>query len=127
MTTKEEFLRKFNEAFVQNDINFIVDATTDDILWTMVGDKTIRGKKDLAVSMNEMKDSSGLKINVDSMIIDGDRAAVDGTMSFEDKEGNRKTYGFCDCYKFRKENEEDIKISELRSYVIATNLHDEKA
>lgn len=124
MNTKEEFLRNFNEAFVQNDINFIIDSTTDDVLWTMVGDKTIRGKDDLAKSMNEMKETSGLTINVDSMIIDGDKAAVDGTMSFEDKEGNRKTYGFCDCYKFR--NDGDLKISEMRSYIIPTNTHNEK-
>lgn len=123
MSTIEEFLKKFNDAFVQNDINYIIDSTTSDIVWTMVGDKTIRGKEDLAVSMNEMKDTSGLEINVNAMIIDGDQAAVDGTMSFEDKAGNRKTFGFCDLYKFR--NEGELKISELRSYIIATNMHNE--
>lgn len=125
MTTQQEFLQKFNEAFVQNDINHIIDSTTDDIIWTMVGDKTIRGKEDLAASMNEMKDSSGLEIRIDSMIIDGDEAAVDGTMSMEDKEGNRKTYGFCDLYRFT--TGEDLKIRELRSYIIATNLHNENS
>ena len=125
MNTKEEFLKKFNDAFVQNDINFIVDSTTNDILWTMVGDKTIKGKEDLAIAMNEMKGTSGLKINVDTMIIDGNQAAVDGTMSFEDKDGNRKNYGFCDCYKFREDG--DLKISELRSYIIPINMHNEKA
>lgn len=125
MTAKEEFLQKFNEAFVQNDINYIIDSTTDDVIWTMVGDKTIRGREELAKSMNEMKDTSGLQIYVDAMIVEGDWAAVDGNMSFEDKEGNRKTYGFCDLYKFRDEGE--LKISELRSYIIPTNLHDEKA
>lgn len=125
MTTKKEFLQKFNEAFVLNDVNFIIDSTTHDILWVMVGDKTIRGKEDLAVSMNKMKESSKLELNIDAMIIEGDQAAVDGSMSFEDNDGNRKTYGFCDLYKFR--NEGELKISELRSYVIATNLKNEKA
>lgn len=125
MNTKEEFLQKFNEAFVQNDINYIIDSTTDDIIWIMVGDKTIRGKEELAVSLNQMKDTSGLKLNVDSMIINGDQAAVEGSMSFEDMDGNRKNYGFCDLYKFRDEGE--LKISLMRSYIIATNLQDEKA
>lgn len=125
MTRIEEFLQKFNEAFVQNDINHIVDCTTDDIIWTMIGDKTIRGKEDLTVSMNEMKDASGLQLKIDTIIIDGNRAAVDGSMSMEDKEGMRKTFNFCDLYKLILED--DIKISELRSYVIATNLHNEKA
>ena len=87
MTRIEEFLQKFNEAFVQNDINHIVDCTTDDIIWTMIGDKTIRGKEDLTVSMNEMKDASGLQLKIDTIIIEGNRAAVDGSMSMEDKEG----------------------------------------
>ncbi|HSP40345.1 MAG TPA: nuclear transport factor 2 family protein [Gillisia sp.] len=125
MTTKEDFLRKFNNAFIEHDINYIIDSTTNDILWTMVGDKTIRGKEDLAVAMNEMKDTSGLEISVDTMIIDGDKAAVDGNMSFEDKQGNRKTYGFCDLYKFR--NDGELKISEMRSYIVPTNMHNEKA
>ncbi len=127
MTNKEEFLQKFNEAFVQNDINYIIDCTTDDVLWTMVGEKTIRGKEDLAVSINQMKESSEFKLNIDSMIIDGDRAAVDGSMSMVDKEGNRKTYGFCDLYKLTSDG--DLKIKELKAYVIdvSKNLHDEKA
>ncbi len=123
MTSKEEFLRKFNEAFIQNDVNYIIDCTTDDVLWIMVGDRTIRGKEELAVSMNEKKDASGLEIKIGAMIIDGDQAAIDGSMSFEDKDGNRKTYNFCDLYKFR--NDGELKISELRSYIIATNLHKE--
>jgi len=125
MSTIEEFLQKFNQAFVQNDINFIIDSTTDDIIWTMIGDKTIRGKEDLAVSMNEMKDASGLEIKIDSTIINGNQAAVDGSMNMEDKDGNRKTYSFCDLYKFRDDGE--LKIRELRSYIIATSMHNEKA
>lgn len=125
MTRIEEFLQKFNEAFVQKDVNYIIDCTTNDILWIMVGDKTIRGKEDLTISMNEMKGSSGLQLQIDSMIISGDRAAVEGSMSMEDKDGNRKTYGFCDLYKFS--NEGDLKISELRAYVIPTTMHNEKA
>ena len=120
MSTIKEFLQRFNEAFVLKDVNFIIDCTTDDILWVMVGDKTIRGKEDLALSMNQMKDASKLELNIDTMIIDGDKAVVDGSMSFEDKNGNRKTFEFCDLYKFR--NEGAFKISEMRSYVIATNF-----
>lgn len=125
MTKTEEFLQKFNQAFVQNDINFIIDSTTDDIIWTMIGDKTIRGRENLAVAMNDMKNSSGLEIKINSTIIDGDQAAVDGSMSMEDKDGNRKTYGFCDLYRFRDDG--DLKISELRSYIVSTQMHNEKA
>lgn len=125
MSKIEEFLQKFNQAFVQYDINFIIDSTTSDIVWIMVGDKTIRGKEDLAKSMNEMQGSSDLEIQIDSTIISGNQAAVDGSMSMKDKDGNRKTYGFCDLYKFRDEGE--LKISELRSYIVATHMHDEKA
>lgn len=125
MTAIQEFLKKFNQAFIENDINYIVDSTTNDILWVMVGDNTIRGKEELTVAMNKMKNSSGLEITLNAMIINGDQAAVDGTMSFEDKDGNRKTYGFCDLYKFN--NEEEIKIKELRSYIVPTSMHNEKA
>lgn len=127
MKEKEEFLQRFNQAFLQNDVNYIIDCTTDDVLWIMVGDKTIRGKKDLAEAMNQIKASSSLDLKIDSMIIEGDKAAVDGTMSMDDKDGNRKSYGFCDLYKLTSDG--DLKIKELRSYVVdvSKNMHDRKA
>ncbi|CAN5402289.1 hypothetical protein BH23BAC2_BH23BAC2_07650 [soil metagenome] len=122
MENIEVFLKRFNEAFVANDINYIVDCTTDDVNWTMVGEKTIHGKEGLAKIFNNPHGMSNLEINVKSIITNGREASVDGTMRMKDKEGKWKDYGFCDIYKFA--DNENLKIKELRSYIVdlSTNL-----
>lgn len=116
MTEREKFLRKFNEAFVNNDINFIIDSVEENITWTMVGEETVIGKEEVAKLMNKMEGPSELDLKINSIIAQGNTAAVDGTMNMTDKEGKRKSYGFCDVYKFSGSKEQ--KILELKAYVI---------
>ncbi|MEX2513988.1 MAG: hypothetical protein WD398_13870 [Cyclobacteriaceae bacterium] len=44
-TKKIEFLKKLNEAFARSDVDEILEAVTDNIQWTIVGDKIIHGKE----------------------------------------------------------------------------------
>ncbi len=43
MTEKGKFLKKFNEAFTKGNTQFIAESVTQDIKWTMYGDKIING------------------------------------------------------------------------------------
>lgn len=39
MTEKGKFLKKFNEAFAASDVNYIAAQVTDDVEWTIIGDR----------------------------------------------------------------------------------------
>jgi hypothetical protein len=38
-------------------------------------------------------------LNIANIIVEGERAAVDGEISMTDKDGRRKGYAFCDIYR----------------------------
>ena len=115
---KEEFLRKFNDAFLKPDLPFIFDSVTDDVEWVMVGDQTVKGKKDLQKFFDNMDDNSpGLKnFEIENIITHGKNASVNGTMKM-DNQGKEETYGYCDVYEFS--GFKNPRIKSIHSYVIA--------
>lgn len=116
MEDRETFLNKFNHAFVENDLNFIFDSVTEDVYWEMIGDQVIRGKEALIEMMNKVKQSHEMTLELHAMIIDKDKAAVNGSMKMKDSNGLEKTYEFCDLYRFSPS--EENKIKELRAFII---------
>ncbi|WP_082234518.1 nuclear transport factor 2 family protein [Halobacillus massiliensis] len=116
MTQKEELLRKFNEAFVNNDTDFILENVTDNIIWRIAGETTIEGKKDVKEAVQSMKSGLHEKLTLSTIITHGLNAAVNGTIDLVEEDGKRKTYEFCDIYKFHKFK--DGKIKELISYTV---------
>ena len=113
---KEEFLRKFNDAFLKPDIPFILDSVTDDVEWEMVGDQTFHGKEELQKFFDNMDDSSKLlSTTIDAIITHGRKASVNGRMTMENK-GAEEHYGFCDVYEFS--GFKDPKIKKLTSYIV---------
>ncbi|XCF06179.1 hypothetical protein ABI125_15850 [Tamlana crocina] len=49
---KQEFLKDINIAFAQGHSNLLIESAADDIVWEIVGDKTIKG---IAHFTNELK------------------------------------------------------------------------
>lgn len=112
MTTKEKLLQKINEAFSNNEIDFIVENVTDDIEWTAVGDFTVKGKEQFVDAMKKMASDVPFKLEIKNIITHGDSAAADGVMQSPDG----KRYAFCDLYKFS--GFKNPKIKKMTSYVI---------
>ena len=126
MADREEFLVKFNNAFVENDLNFIFDSVTTNVKWQMVGDPLLIGKEALIEAMNKVKQPKDMELNITSMIISGNAAAVDGTMHMKDDSNVEKKYSFCDLFKFS--TTEENKIEEMKSYIInISDFPDEKS
>lgn len=119
MTQREDFLRKFNDAFLTNDLDFIIEQLTDDIEWDMVGDQKMKGKAEVRQLMESAGNGSTklTEIQTDHMITQGNHAAVNGTMVMKEKD-KTIAYGFCDVYTFEDKTE---KIKAMTSYVIALN------
>lgn len=124
MKDRETFLNKFNRAFVENDLNYIYDSVTEDVYWEMIGDQVIKGKEALIEAMNKVKEPRDMALDLHSMIIDNDRAAVHGSMKMKDSNGVEKAYSFCDLYTFSSSREN--KIKELRAFIIEITNNQKK-
>ncbi|SHM35197.1 SnoaL-like domain-containing protein [Cyclobacterium lianum] len=112
METKQQvFLKRLNEAFANSELEFILDAVTDDIQWTIVGDRVISGKEPFAKSLREMASPQPMKLEIRHMVTHGREAVVEGSMI--SPEG--KNYSFCDIYSFN--GFKDPKIKAMKSYV----------
>ena len=110
---RKEFLKNFNVAFATGDTDFIVEHVSDDILWTIHGDKHTHGKKAFTREVNIMKEYTADGLIIYTIITHGREAALNGEMKMGDT-----TYTFCDVYRFTDTKNNIIK--ELNSYVIKT-------
>lgn len=119
MKGREKLLKKFNEAFANCDTEFLANSVTDDIVWNIIGEKLISGRKDFEKSLDRMRHGGPTKIFVNEMIISDDRSVVEGIVEFYVEPGKKKKYAFCDVYVFSEID--DTKFKELRTYVALLN------
>jgi hypothetical protein len=110
---KKIVLRDFNIAFAKNDRDFLLANITDNMRWTMVGDKVVEGKEQFTAALEQMAQRTASELTLANILTHGKVGAVDGTLTLKD--GSR--YGFCDVYQFSS-NAKDAKIKALTSYVI---------
>ncbi len=108
---KISLLKNFNIAFAKGDPEFIIKHVSDDIKWTMVGDKTIEGKKHFSQEINKMKEYVADELIIHAIIMHGHQAALNGEMKM-----GGKTYAFCDVYCFTSAS--SLLIKEMKSYII---------
>ena len=112
----KEKVEKVNAAFAEGNFTGFLEFCADDVEWTIVGDRNIKGKEAIRQWMESMKDSEPPKITVvDPVIGEGDFVATRGEMTMKDKDGKQGQYSYCDIYRFR-----DDKIIELNSFVVKT-------
>ena len=109
--SNKEIIEKVNAAFEQNQPEKFLDHCTDDVVWQMAGGKAQKGKESIRKFMASMGEMDPPKINVTSIISEGDLTACYGDMTMKEK-GILTSYDYCDIYKFR-----DGKIVELTSFM----------
>ncbi len=86
----------------------------EDVEWTMVGDKTVKGKDAIRKWMASMN-MEPPKFTVDNLIAEGEFVTAHGNMTMKDKDGKTVPHSYCDIYRFR-----DEKIVELSAFIIKT-------
>ena len=110
-------VRKVSDCFVKNDYEGFLDYCTEDVQWTVVGNKTVRGKEATRQWMKSMEEEGNFEppnfTVLEPIIAEGDFVITRGDMSMKEKNGKEGNYSYCDIYRFR-----DDKISELNSFVI---------
>ena len=109
---KREFIKEFNIAFAEGNADFIIEHVSDDIVWTMYGDKKIEGKEAFSKEIHNLKEKVADKMTLNSIITHGKEAAANGEVKMDDK-----TYAFCDVYVFT--NNTDRIIEKIDYYVIS--------
>lgn len=105
MTQKATFLPKIYEAFAKNNTRFIAENVTDNIQWTIVGDRSLSGKEVFIKALKEMESEYHLELTIRNIITHGDSAVVDGTM----KSADEKPMLFAMCIYSA-----DLKIQKLK-------------
>lgn len=115
----KEIFTKADAAFAEGSIERFLSFCTDDVVWTMVGDRTVKGKNAIREWMASM-DLEPPKFTTENVIAEGDLLTAHGNMTMKDKQGKVVPYAYCDIYRFR-----DEKIIELTSFVIRTEAKSE--
>ena len=117
----KEIVEKVNASFAEGGVEEFLSFCSDDVVWTMVGNKTTKGKKAIREWMASM-DMEPPKFTVDNTIAEGDFVTSYGNMTMKEKDGKTSPYAYCDIYQFR-----DGKIVEMNSFVIKTEAKAETA
>ena len=113
---RKEIVQRINEAFAENNLEKVLSFCTDDLIWTMVGDTTVRGKDSIREWMASM-DPQAPKITIRQIVGEGDAVVACGDMSMQEKKGGPSIpYTFCDVYRFAGD-----KVAELTAFVIRTD------
>ena len=111
----KEIVEKVNAAFAKGGVEGFLSFCADDVEWTIVGDKNVKGKDAIRQWMASMGGMEPPKFTVNNVIAEGDFVTASGDMTMKDKDGKVAPYAYCDIYRFR-----DGKIVELRSFVVKT-------
>lgn len=117
----KEIVEKVDAAFAEGSVEKFLSFCADDIEWTMVGEKTVKGKDAIRQWLSSM-DTEPPKLTARNVIAEGDAVAAHGHMTMKDKDGQTVPYAYCDLYRFR-----EAKIVNLTSFVVKTEAKREAA
>jgi ketosteroid isomerase-like protein len=113
---RKEIVQRINEGFAENNLEKVLSFCTDDFIWTMVGDTTVRGKDRVRKWMASM-DPQPPRFTIHQTIAEGDSVVTRGDMVMQErKNGPSIAYTFCDIYRFAGD-----KVAELIAFVIRTD------
>lgn len=112
-TATKEIVNQINTAFAEGSTEGFLVHCTEDIKWTMAGDKPNQGKDSIREWMASENDCpEPPSFSVATMIAEGNSVVCHGDMTMKDPDGNDGKYAYCDIYKFSGD-----KVSELTSFI----------
>lgn len=112
--SNKAILEKANAAIAAGDIEGFLSFCADDIEWTSVGDKTLKGKEAVRGWMLE-EYAQPPKFSVTQLIADGDAVVVLGIIDVRDEGKRAAQHLYCDVWRFR----EGLMV-ELKAFVIGS-------
>jgi uncharacterized protein (TIGR02246 family) len=109
----KRIVEEINTAFANGDPETFLSHCSEDVSWTMVGEKTNHGKAAIREWMASMKDLPPPKFTFNKLIADDNAVVCAGSMLMKDKTGTEQKHSFCDIYEFKGD-----KIVDLETFVI---------
>jgi len=109
---KMTFLKEFNIAFAKGNLEFLIENVTDEIVWNIIGDRKIEGKKKFTEELGKMKSEKATELIIEQILSHGKEGASNGIMKMQ----NGKKYAFSDFYVFK--NTKSTNLKSITSYVI---------
>jgi len=113
MANNKQIVEKVNASFSAGNTEGFLEHCADNIVWSMVGEKTSEGKKAIREWMASMEGMEPPKFTVDRIIGEGDSVVCYGDMTMKGEDGVEGKYSYCDVYQFKGD-----KISDLKSFVV---------
>ncbi|MCB0860806.1 MAG: nuclear transport factor 2 family protein [Solirubrobacterales bacterium] len=110
---RQAWLRDFNIAFIEGEIDRTLGFVAEDITWELVGEGTIEGREGMRAWLQSMAGKTARKVEFHHFITHGRTAAVNG--SYEMESGSK--FEFCDIYEFTSAAS-DSPIVNYTSYVV---------
>jgi ketosteroid isomerase-like protein len=109
-------LEAANAAIAEGNNEGFLSFCADDMEWTFVGDKTLKGKEAVRQWMATTYVEPP-KFMVANFIAEDDFVTALGDITMKDADGKAAHYSYCDVWRFR-----GGKIVELRAFVIKTSV-----
>jgi ketosteroid isomerase-like protein len=112
-------LTRANAAVAQGDNEGFLAHCTEDVEWTFVGDRTLKGKEAVRRFMKATYIEPP-RFRVDQLIAEGDFVTALGDIDLKDETGKLLHYAYCDVWRLR-----DGKLAELKAFVVEVEPEDE--
>ncbi len=107
-------LEEANAEISKGNFEGFLSSCSDDIIWTMIGDETLRGKQAVRSWMKSTYAKPPV-FAAENFISENDYVTVYGDIAIESKDGQVTRSLYCDVWRFR-----DGKMIELSAYAIVT-------
>lgn len=107
---------RYMDGFRASDHKKILDCLTDDIIWSIPGHTSLRGKEAFDKEIENDAFEGHPDIKESRMVEEGNIVIVEGSVRSKFKGGAWLELVFCDVFEFEGE-----KIKKLSSYLVQTN------
>jgi uncharacterized protein (TIGR02246 family) len=115
-TANTRTLEQANAAIAAGDHEGFLAHCTDDVVWYLVGGRTLRGKEAVRRYLNATY-LEPPRFTVTQLIAEGDFVTAIGDIAVAEATGRVTHSAYCDVWRLR-----DGKLAELRAFVVS-NAH----
>lgn len=105
-------LERANAAMSAGDTEGFLSHCTEDVEWTFVGERTLRGKAAIREYLAQTYGKPP-KFDVSDLIAEGDLVTALGQITITAPDGTSNSYWYCDVWRFRSG-----KMAQLRAFVV---------
>ncbi|WP_225586942.1 nuclear transport factor 2 family protein [Algoriphagus sp. Y33] len=106
------FLQEFKTACVKEDLEFLTESVTDEIVWNIVGDKKAEGKGNFIHELKKRTSANVDELVIDQVLSHGKGGAINGKITGK----NGKSVAFAEFFIFN--GAKGAKIKSITTYLV---------